>query len=119
MPEASNVIAVTSESAPIRSYWFLGVSGATTITGIFTNLMKQRTGLAINTTVPQGNGSADAVQIATSIPADATGAILRFSGDTAWDLNTGTSDEFEDNYARFPKFGTGSGNVPLGDVAVV
>ncbi len=110
---------MTSESAILGQYWFLGVSGSTTITGFFIDVHNLRTGNAISTTVPQANGTNDAVQIATTIPADAVGAILRFSGNTAFDLNDGTSDNFEDNAATlYPVFGSGV-NVALGEVAVV
>ncbi len=120
MAGASTVVAVTAEAASIARYWFLGVSGSVTVTGYFLTATGLRTGLSFSTTIPAGNGTNDAVRlIATDFPTDAVGAIVRFSGNAAFDLNSGTSDDFEDNYANYPYFGTSSGNCALGDVAVV
>ncbi len=119
MPQTSTIVAVTSESAVLSRYWFLGVSAGTTITGFFIDKLNLRVGNSFSVSVPQGTGSNNQVQLATSFPDGAVGAIVRFSGNTAFDLNSSASADFKANAATTYPIFTNNVNVALGDVAVV
>ncbi len=118
MPNKSNhanLVTLEAEVASVDCWWFLGVSGAVTATGFFVNRQGLRTGNAFSTSIAQGNGTNDPVQLSTSIPSDAVGAVVRFNGDVYFDVSGGSafSTDFESNYARYPRYGAGA-NVAVG-----
>lgn len=120
MPNTKNdahLVTSEAEVASVGCWWFLGVSGAVTAIGFFLNAQGLRTGSAFSTSIPQGNGTNDPVALSTSIPADAVGAVVRFSGEVYFDVSGGSafSTDFETNYARYPRY-AGSANIAVGRV---
>lgn len=112
---ASTIVDVTCMAADIGSYFFLGASAGQTIKGFYVDKFGKRTGNSFSLSINQANGSNDALSL-PSIPADAIGAVVRFSGQTYVDLTTATSDDFEDNYANYPYYLDTDGNVFIGRV---
>jgi len=88
-------------SAPISSYAFLGLSGATTISGYYTNAYGLRTGNSFSLSVPVANGSNAGVAFA-SIPSDATGVVFQSAGTVYFDAANDHTD-FTTNYANYPE----------------
>ena len=88
-------------SAPISSYAFLGVSGASTITGYYTNAYGLRTGTSFSLSVAAADGTTAGVAFA-SIPSDATGVVIKTTADVYFDAASDHTD-MTANYANLPK----------------
>ncbi|MCW5941702.1 MAG: hypothetical protein KIS66_05695 [Fimbriimonadaceae bacterium] len=112
---SSGVVDVAAECADVAAYWFLGAAGTATATGFFVDRQGRRTGVAFSTSVPQANGSNDPVRLGT-IPDDAVGAIVRFTGAVLFDITKDAlAADFKTNYARYPQY-PASTNVAVGRV---
>jgi hypothetical protein len=114
---ATMTVNVGAEVPKASNYWFLGVAGPVTATGFFLNSYGVRTGGAFSTAVPVGNGTSVPVRLSASPPADAVGAVVRFSGAVYFDIvgAAGASDDFKANYGRYPQYGA-SENKLVGQV---
>ena len=116
---ASTIVDVTCQVADISSYFFLGASAGQTVKGFFVDAYGRRTGSSFSLSINQTDGTNNALSLASAgsgIPADAIGAIVRFSGTTYIDLNSATTDDFEDNTTSYPQYAAADGNVFLGRV---
>lgn len=112
---ASTIVDVTCQVADLSSYFFLGASAGQTVKGFFVDAFGRRTGNSFSLSINQTDGTNNALPLPT-IPTDAIGAIVRFSGTTYVDLNSATSDDFEDNTSNYPQYSSADGNVFIGRV---
>jgi hypothetical protein len=112
---ATSIVDIGCQSTAVANYFFLGAAAGQTVAGFFVDAFGNRTGASFSLSLNQANGTNDALSL-PSIPSDAIGAIARFTATTYVDFTTGTSDDFEDNYANYPQLGAADGNVFLGRV---
>lgn len=125
----SDLIDVGAEVAPLGDYWFLGVAGAVTATGIIVDMHGARVdgSLGFTATIPAASaGVTDGVDVATllgltaqtlytSFP-NAAGIILNLSGNVYVDIHLGTAPaDFKANPSRYPVINSGNG-IKLGRV---
>jgi len=114
--QPSELVDVTAKVPPVSGYVFLGAAAGQTIKGIFVDSNGKRVGPSFSLSINEANGTNVAVALSTNIPADASGAIVRFSGTTYVDLMPESSDDFKANYANYPQYTAADGNVFLGRV---
>lgn len=116
-PASNGVTDITSQTADISYYWFLADQAGTTVEGFFIDKYQKRIGASFSTNLTTATGMAPGTQLAATIPGDAIGAIVRFSGKTYFDLNTAADLDFTVHAtANYPFFGTSDGNVPISRV---
>jgi hypothetical protein len=103
-------VAIESDSTPLTNYRFLGVSGATTIKGVYVNELGVQVGAAFSLTVPLGNGTNDPVGFA-SIPPGAYGVKANVAADIYVGMGRegGQVSDLKANYANYPIQATGYG----------
>jgi hypothetical protein len=112
---SSTIVDVTCQVADISSYYFLAAGAGQTVRGFYVDAYGMRTGVSFSLTLNQTDGTANALPLPNP-PADAIGAIVRFSGTTYVDLASATSDDFEDSTTNYPQYSAADGNVFLGRV---
>lgn len=129
---AGSIVDVGVPVADIAQYWFLGVAGAVTVTGILLDVNGKRANIitgtvtytpapAFSAVIPAASaGVTDGVNLATimgltgTLPAnypDAGGVIINLSGDVYVDIQgaVAASSDFKTNPTRYPILSAGNG----------
>ena len=100
---------ISAAEAVVAHHWFLGLNGSVTATGTFVDATNNQVGASFSTTIPQGNGTNSPVTLAGSgsIPKDAVGAWVVFSGPVYYQITDGQGEgpgftaDFKTNYANY------------------